>query len=80
MLFELFVYYAKLTSKSLVYSEISYFGVKNTIFLTQFNNNQLQLMGKGDKKTKKGKISKGTFGVSRPKKKKQKKEKSEKEG
>jgi 30S ribosomal protein S31 len=28
-------------------------------------------MGKGDKKTKKGKIVKGTFGVSRPKKKKQ---------
>lgn len=25
-------------------------------------------MGKGDKKTKKGKISKGAFGVSRPKK------------
>lgn len=25
-------------------------------------------MGKGDKKTKKGKIVKGTFGVSRPKK------------
>jgi 30S ribosomal protein S31 len=26
-------------------------------------------MGKGDRKTKKGKINKGTFGVSRPKKK-----------
>ena len=26
-------------------------------------------MGKGDKKTKKGKITMGTFGVSRPKKK-----------
>ncbi len=26
-------------------------------------------MGKGDKKTKKGKIAKGTFGVRRPKKK-----------
>ena len=25
-------------------------------------------MGKGDKKTKKGKISRGTFGASRPKK------------
>lgn len=25
-------------------------------------------MGKGDKKTKRGKISKGTFGVVRPKK------------
>ncbi|MEM9675420.1 MAG: 30S ribosomal protein THX [Bacteroidota bacterium] len=36
-------------------------------------------MGKGDKKTKKGKISKGTFGVSRPKKGKQQKEKSKKE-
>ena len=27
-------------------------------------------MGKGDKKTKKGKITKGSFGVNRPKKKK----------
>lgn len=27
-------------------------------------------MGKGDKKTKKGKITMGTFGVTRPKKKK----------
>ncbi|MDN5199832.1 30S ribosomal protein THX [Fulvivirgaceae bacterium BMA10] len=27
-------------------------------------------MGKGDKKTRKGKITKGTFGNSRPKKKK----------
>lgn len=26
-------------------------------------------MGKGDKKTKRGKITKGTFGVRRPKKK-----------
>jgi len=29
-------------------------------------------MGKGDKKTKKGKISKGTFGVRRPHKVKKK--------
>jgi 30S ribosomal protein S31 len=43
-------------------------------------------MGKGDRKTKKGKIVKGTFGVRRPKKKKtahqppaeEKKEKSKK--
>ncbi len=28
-------------------------------------------MGKGDKKTKKGKIAKGTFGVRRPKKRSQ---------
>ena len=28
----------------------------------------LQIMGKGDRKTKKGKIVKGTFGVRRPKK------------
>ncbi len=27
-------------------------------------------MGKGDRKTRKGKLTKGTFGVSRPKKKK----------
>ncbi len=27
-------------------------------------------MGKGDKKTRKGKIAKGSFGVSRPRKKK----------
>lgn len=27
-------------------------------------------MGKGDKKTKKGKITKGSFGVNRPRKKK----------
>jgi len=27
-------------------------------------------MGKGDKKSKRGKITKGTFGVNRPKKKK----------
>ncbi len=32
-------------------------------------------MGKGDKKTKKGKISKGTFGVRRPKKGKESKDK-----
>ncbi len=37
-------------------------------------------MGKGDKKTKRGKISKGTFGVSRPKKVKQKEQTSKKEG
>lgn len=41
-------------------------------------------MGKGDKKTKKGKIMKGSFGVVRPKKKKvqesnNKKPKKEKE-
>jgi len=29
-------------------------------------------MGKGDRKTKKGKITKGSFGVIRPKKKKAK--------
>jgi len=31
---------------------------------------KFQLMGKGDKKTKKGKIFKGSFGKSRPRKKK----------
>jgi 30S ribosomal protein S31 len=31
-------------------------------------------MGKGDKKTKRGKIFKGTFGKSRPKKKNQPKQ------
>ncbi|MEM6845660.1 MAG: 30S ribosomal protein THX [Bacteroidota bacterium] len=36
-------------------------------------------MGKGDKKTKRGKISKGTFGVRRPKKKKTDKSADEKE-
>ncbi|MEM8969170.1 MAG: 30S ribosomal protein THX [Bacteroidota bacterium] len=36
-------------------------------------------MGKGDKKTKRGKIMKGTFGVSRPKKKKTDKPADEKE-
>lgn len=35
-------------------------------------------MGKGDKKTRKGKISKGSFGVSRPRKKKKDKEKEAK--
>jgi len=30
-------------------------------------------MGKGDKRTKRGKIFKGSFGKSRPKKKKEKK-------
>lgn len=34
------------------------------------DNQTLKNMGKGDKKTRKGKIAKGTFGVSRPKKKK----------
>lgn len=34
----------------------------NILFLEKF-----ELMGKGDKKTKRGKISKGTYGVSRPK-------------
>jgi len=33
-------------------------------------------MGKGDKKTKKGKISKGTFGVRRPHKLKKTEKKS----
>ncbi|MGB3589216.1 MAG: 30S ribosomal protein THX [Tunicatimonas sp.] len=37
-------------------------------------------MGKGDKKTKRGKISKGTFGVSRPKKEEKKEQTSKKEG
>jgi len=31
-----------------------------------------QVMGRGDKKTKKGKINKGSFGKSRPAKKKKK--------
>ena len=30
---------------------------------------QVKIMGKGDRKTKKGKIHQGTFGVRRPKKK-----------
>lgn len=34
-------------------------------------------MGKGDKKTRKGKIWRGTFGKTRPRKKKQKKEKKQ---
>lgn len=32
-------------------------------------------MGKGDKKTRKGKIVRGTYGVSRPRKRNEKKEK-----
>ncbi|WKN45100.1 30S ribosomal protein THX [Tunicatimonas pelagia] len=36
-------------------------------------------MGKGDKKTKRGKISKGTFGVRRPKKDEKKEEADKKE-
>ena len=32
--------------------------------------NQCQQMGKGDKKTKRGKITKGTYGVRRKKKEK----------
>lgn len=35
-------------------------------------------MGKGDMKTKKGKINRGTFGASRPKKKASKLAKAEK--
>jgi len=35
-------------------------------------------MGKGDKKTKKGKIAKGSFGVSRPRKSSSKGEKRKK--
>lgn len=34
-------------------------------------------MGKGDKKTRRGKIAKGTFGVSRPKKVKEAETKTE---
>jgi 30S ribosomal protein S31 len=33
------------------------------------------IMGKGDKKTKRGKIARGTYGKTRPRKKKTKKEK-----
>lgn len=36
-------------------------------------------MGRGDKRTKKGKINRSSFGNSRPKKKKNKEEKKEKE-
>lgn len=35
-------------------------------------------MGKGDKKSRKGKIAKGSFGVSRPRKKKKDEEKKTK--
>lgn len=35
-------------------------------------------MGKGDKKTRKGKIVRGTYGVSRPRKSNEKKEKEAK--
>lgn len=35
-------------------------------------------MGKGDKKSKRGKISRGTFGASRPKKEQNKLSKKEK--
>jgi 30S ribosomal protein S31 len=37
-------------------------------------------MGRGDKKTKKGKIFKGSFGKSRPAKKVNKKKEEKKEG
>ena len=36
------------------------------------------IMGKGDKKTRRGKISKGTYGVSRPKSANKKEEPSKK--
>ena len=36
------------------------------------NTTKNQVMGRGDKKTKKGKINKGSFGKSRPAKKKKK--------
>lgn len=34
-------------------------------------------MGKGDKKTKRGKVTRGSFGVSRPKKEKNRQTKKE---
>jgi len=37
------------------------------------------IMGRGDKKTKRGKISKGSFGKSRPAKKNRKKKEEKKE-
>ena len=37
-------------------------------------------MGKGDKRSKKGKISRGSYGVSRPKKKNSNKKNDKKEG
>jgi len=36
------------------------------------NKLKIKIMGRGDKKTKKGKINKGSFGKSRPAKKKKK--------
>lgn len=42
-----------------------------SIFVAIDNNNQqIDIMGKGDKKTKKGKISSGSYGVTRKRKKK----------
>jgi 30S ribosomal protein S31 len=46
------------------------------LYITQeiyFKNKlKIKIMGRGDKKTKKGKITKGSFGKSRPAKKKKK--------
>ena len=42
--------------------------VLNFVKLTT-GTNKKQFMGKGDKKSKRGKIARGTYGVSRPKKK-----------
>jgi 30S ribosomal protein S31 len=52
---------------------LSFFSKKTTFarqlekyhFLTK--NKAIQIMGRGDKKTKRGKISRGSFGKSRPK-------------
>lgn len=39
----------------------------SSIFVALFSHKLVNKMGKGDKKTRKGKIKMGTYGVSRPK-------------
>ena len=41
-----------------------------TGFFYFYHSNKKLIMGRGDKKTKRGKIAQGSYGVSRPKRKK----------
>ena len=47
----------------------------NKLYLIQTKMERRRFMGKGDRRTRRGKIFRGSYGKSRPKKKNQKKEK-----
>lgn len=56
------MFFHKKTSKDFINYQFS-------ITLVKITNIKISYMGKGDKKTRRGKITAGSYGVTRPKKK-----------